>query len=124
FHDGNIFLRDGRAVVFDWGDSVLSHPFYSLRTVRVSAEMSLGLDENDPQVDPLDDAYLAPWRGYASHEVLRAALALSRPLASLSSALGWYRVVSTLDAAGREAYAVPVPTLLQEFLSLIIEVVA
>ena len=29
-HDGNVFVRDGDYVVFDWGDSCISHPFHSL----------------------------------------------------------------------------------------------
>ena len=29
-HDGNVFVRDGRNLFFDWGDSCVSHPFHTL----------------------------------------------------------------------------------------------
>ena len=29
-HDGQVFLKDGRYRILDWGDTVVSHPFYSL----------------------------------------------------------------------------------------------
>ena len=35
-HDGNVFVRDGDHVVFDWGDACISHPFHTLVvTLRV-----------------------------------------------------------------------------------------
>jgi hypothetical protein len=32
FHDGNVFVRDGHYVFFDWGDACVSHPFHTLVT--------------------------------------------------------------------------------------------
>ena len=29
-HDANVFVRDGRNLFFDWGDSCVSHPFHTL----------------------------------------------------------------------------------------------
>ena len=29
-HDGNVFVRDGRYLFLDWGDSCVSHPLHSL----------------------------------------------------------------------------------------------
>ncbi len=58
-NDGNVFVGGMSPVFIDWGDGCISHPFYSLRTVLVSAEISLGLEEN---FHPLRDAYLAPPR--------------------------------------------------------------
>src|SRR5262249_48970483 len=29
-HDGNVFVDEGRYLIFDWGDSCVSHPFNSL----------------------------------------------------------------------------------------------
>jgi hypothetical protein len=51
-----------RFIFVDWGDSCVSHPFYSLRTVLVSAEISLGLEENSPDLQPLRNAYPEPLR--------------------------------------------------------------
>jgi Ser/Thr protein kinase RdoA (MazF antagonist) len=114
--DANVFVRDGRFIFLDWGDSCVSHPFYSLRTVLVSAEISLGLEEDSPELEPLRDAYLEPWTRYESREDLLTALDLASRLASINGALTWHRVVSRLEGLAREDYAEPVPALLQEFL--------
>ena len=47
-----------------------------------------------------------------------AAFDLSVRLSPLASALGWNRVVSSLDAMLRSDYAGAVPSLLKEFLEL------
>jgi hypothetical protein len=114
--DGNVFFGDGSPVFIDWGDACVSHPFYSLRTVLVSAEISLGLEENSPKLHPLRDAYLEPWTRYESRADLLGALDLASLLASINGALTWHRLVSRLERPGREKYAEPVPALLQEFL--------
>ena len=115
-NDGNVFVGDGSTVFIDWGDWCVSHPFYSLRTVLVSAEISLGLEENSPELHPLRDAYLEPWTRYESREDLLEALDLSSRLASINGALTWHRLVSRLKGARREEYGEPVPALLREFL--------
>lgn len=118
--DGNVFMADGRPRFFDWGDSVVSHPFYSLRTAFVSLYFSLGLDVEvgGPEFDHLRNVYLETWTRFAPHEKLVEAFKLSQQLAAVNGALGWHRVVSTLNEAEREEYAGPVPALLQEFLTL------
>jgi Phosphotransferase enzyme family len=115
--DGNVFVGEGGTVFIDWGDACVSHPFYSLRTVLVSAEISLRLEENSPELYPLRDAYLEPWTRYESRTDLLEALDLSSRLASINGALTWHRLVSSLEGAAREAYAEPVPALLREFLA-------
>jgi hypothetical protein len=114
--DANVFVGEGSPVFIDWGDACVSHPFYSLRTVLVSAEISLGLEENSPELHPLRDAYLEPWTRYESRADLLEALDLALRLASINGALTWHRLVSKLEGAHREEYAEPVPALLEEFL--------
>jgi hypothetical protein len=116
FHDANVFVRDGHFVFIDWGDSCLAHPFFSLRTALVSAEISLGLEENAPALQPLCDAYLDAWTSYEPPERLRRAYDLARRLASINGALTWHRIVSALEEPLRAEYAEPVPALLAEFL--------
>jgi hypothetical protein len=115
-NDGNVFVGDGHSIFIDWGDGCVSHPFYSLRTVLVSAEISLGLEENSPELWPLRDAYLEPWTRYALRGDLLRALDLAGRLACINGALTWHRLVSRLEGARREEHAKPVPALLQEFL--------
>jgi len=117
FHDGNIFVRDGGYRFFDWGDSCVAHPFFSLRTAFVSIEISLGLEEGATAFERLRDCYLEPWTRYESPANLRAAFTLARPLAAVCGALAWQRVVSSLAEPFKQQYTAPVPSLLQEFLS-------
>jgi len=62
-HDGQIFLSAGRAVLLDWGDACLSHPFFSL-SVALEGVIGWGLADVPDSVDvrPLRDAYLAPFQ--------------------------------------------------------------
>ena len=86
----------------------------------VSAEISLGIEENDPQLERLRDAYLEPWTRYDSRHNLLKACDLSRLLASVNGALTWYEGVVRLDESLKEEYAEPVPALLQEFLAAVV----
>jgi Phosphotransferase enzyme family len=118
FHDGNVFVHADHSWFFDWGDASITHPFFSLRTVFVSLENSLGWVEGSPKVNPLRDAYLEPWTALAPLSELREVFTLSQRLGPIVSALSWLRVVSSTpaDLRGNSIYAVP--SLLQEFLGL------
>lgn len=115
-HDGNIFIRDGRYLFFDWGDSSISHPFFCLRTAFFNIEYTFSLAGDDPIFDAFGRAYLARWAQFETAANLAAALALARRLWALSSAVK-YRMFVTHVAAMREQFAGAVPELLQEFLA-------
>ena len=59
-HDGQVFVRDDRQLILDWGDAVISHPFFTL-SVTLEGNVSWGLDDVEDSVDiaPLIDRYLA-----------------------------------------------------------------
>ena len=69
-HDANIFAAHGRYLFFDWGDSSISHPFFSLRTAFANIENRFGLSENDPLFERLAQAYWRRWTAYESEERL------------------------------------------------------
>jgi hypothetical protein len=58
-HDGNVFVRDDRQLILDWGDCVISHPFFTL-SVTLEGVVAWGLDdvEGSVDIDPLIDRYL------------------------------------------------------------------
>jgi len=93
-HQGNVLIRDGHAVVFDWGDACVSHPFLSLAVTMRFAASRAGLPEEAPAILALRDAYLEPWSGHGTAEDLRTAAALARRLGELSRTLTW-RVVAS-----------------------------
>lgn len=60
-HDGQVFVRDGRYLVFDWGDSCVSHPFHSLTVTLRSVAWRLDLEPGGPELRRLRDLYLEPF---------------------------------------------------------------
>jgi aminoglycoside/choline kinase family phosphotransferase len=120
FHDGNVLLRNGRITLFDWGDANVTHPFVSLRTLFVSIENSLKLDDYSftPEMAALLDRYLEPWQKFASKDDLLTAFRLSKPVASIVKTLAWYQTISRLPLGGslRAEYAWILPELMKEFL--------
>lgn len=78
FHDGQIFVRDGRYLLLDWGDSCVSHPFFTL-AVTLDGQLAWGLDDVQGSVDvlPFRDAYLEP---FGKVEDLAAAAEIARRL--------------------------------------------
>ena len=118
FHDGNVLLKEDRITFFDWGDADVTHPFVSLRTLWVSIEIALELDEYvfTPEMTILLDRYLEPFEKFASKEELNRAYALSKPVASVVKVLAWYQSVTRMDESVRGEYIHIVPAVLQEFL--------
>ena len=64
FHDGQVYVQDGRYLLLDWGDACVSHPFFTL-AVSLDGSIAWGLDDVQGSVDvaPFRDAYLAPFAG-------------------------------------------------------------
>jgi hypothetical protein len=59
-HDGQVFVKDGRNLIMDWGDAVVSHPFFTL-SVSLEGGVAWGLDdvEDSEDIAPYVDSYLA-----------------------------------------------------------------
>jgi hypothetical protein len=59
-HDGQVFVKDGRNLVLDWGDAVVSHPFFTM-SVTLEGGVAWGLDDVEGSEDiwPYVDSYLA-----------------------------------------------------------------
>ena len=82
-HDGNVFSRNGRARILDWGDAALAHPFFTLTV------------EEDPSARA---AYLEPWAELCPHERLLGEVEDVLALRYLLRAVTWGRLVD-LDPA-------------------------
>jgi Phosphotransferase enzyme family len=86
-HDGQVFVRDGRYLVFDWGDSCVSYPLLSLTVLLRSNAWRLGLEPGGPELRRLRDAYLEPFsRGPEIADVAYWAGTIAR-------AIAWKRMV-------------------------------
>ena len=81
FHDGQVYVRDGRYLLLDWGDACVSHPFFTL-AVTLEGQLAWGLDDVQGSVD------LAPFRGAYLGPFAREGPDLDAA-AMLASRLGW-----------------------------------
>lgn len=116
FHDGNIFVRDGRIIFADWAESAVAHPFFSLVVALNSAAYQLGLEEDAPELAELRQAYLAEWAGAASPARLERAAVIARGLGMICRALTWHDVNNGVPPELRGNSADAVPGWLLEFL--------
>ena len=85
-HDGQVFVRDGRHWVVDWGDACVSHPFFVL-AVALEGQIAWGLDDVESSVDtgPFRDTFLVPYEA-AYPDLSHADLVEA---ARLATRLGW-----------------------------------
>jgi hypothetical protein len=111
-HDGNVFVRDGRGLVFDWGDSCVSHPFHTLVVTLRSSAYRLGDEPGSPELVRLRDAYLQPFG-----PGIEDAFALAQRTGTLARALAWHRFLSAAEPGEREEDAGTVPYGLRRFLA-------
>ena len=81
-HDAQVFVRDGRYRLLDWGDACVSHPFFSL-AVTLDGVISWGVDdvEESEPTEPFRDAYLEPFRGRTASDLVA--------LSTIARRLGW-----------------------------------
>ena len=105
FHDGQIFVRDGRYLFFDWGDACVSHPFITM-SVTLEGVLAWGLDdvEDSEDIEPYRDAYLAAFEDFGSREELRVAHGLALRLGWLCRALNVLRFATALESPHREEH--------------------
>jgi hypothetical protein len=101
-HDGQIFVRDGRYLFFDWGDSCVSHPFFSM-SVTLEGNLAWGLaDVQDSEdIAPYRGAYLDAFHAIAPWAELQAAHDVALGLGWVCRALNVDRLASGLPAPHR-----------------------
>ena len=98
-HPGHCIAGPDGMIYFDWGDTSLGHPFYSLVMALRWARLVLGYDAET--LDGLRDAYLAQWGDYGSLERLREAYQLAWRLGPLVRGLSWYALVTHQEPSAR-----------------------
>ena len=105
-HGKNLYERDGHLRLLDWGDTSISHPFFSLiATFRLVGESA-----------SLRDAYLEPW-GPGLGDVFDLALRVG----GLAHAIAWARLWTFLDQRDRLSFNEPFADVLRAGLERIDE---
>jgi hypothetical protein len=97
---GNLSFRESGDVMFDWAESVVGNPLYSLTTIdRITETGAMPVFFRDG----LAEAYLDMWTEWGSPAELRRLLELARPGAFLCRAQTWRQCVQL--HTGPERYA-------------------
>lgn len=110
-HPWNILMTraDGadRVRFYDWGDSVVAHPFASMLVPLGYMQHHLGVSLDHPRVLRLRDAYLDAFADLGSHTELVETLQLACRVGKIARALTWDRSLSAqgYDQAGDFASA-------------------
>jgi hypothetical protein len=68
FTDGQVYIRDDRYLLLDWGDACVSHPFFTM-SVTLEGVIAWGVDDvqGSVAIEPFRDAYLEPFRRAATN---------------------------------------------------------
>ena len=94
-HPGNVLGSPGGPVRFyDWGDSVLAHPFATLLVGLGYFGNVPGAGPRDPAIVRLRDAYLEAFSDLATHRELVEAVELACTVGKVARCLVWHRALA------------------------------
>ncbi|WP_105386566.1 aminoglycoside phosphotransferase family protein [Neorhizobium alkalisoli] len=117
FHDNNVLLNANGLLINDWGDAVISHPFFSLAGFLDSAARNHDLNAESPEYKHLKDAYLEVWRDDESPENLGRVLGIAKVLRPIEFAFNFSRVARMTTKKEFEPYRGYIAEALRRFLS-------
>lgn len=92
FHENNILYQAQHLTIIDWGESVLSHPFFSLISFLMNMMHTHQMNEQNKIYSQLRDSYLGHWHAFESQERLLNAFALAKRLSPIKYCLSFYRL--------------------------------
>jgi aminoglycoside phosphotransferase (APT) family kinase protein len=102
-HPWNIFATlptpEADARFFDWGDSVIAHPFASLLVLLQNLRQSLEAPADDLRILRVRDAYLEAFGALASHRELVETADLACRVAKIARVLTWQRAIGNKPAS-------------------------
>ena len=105
FREGNLMVAGDTYLFYDWGDTVISHPFFSVHRMLDFLPEPEGIARWDEYLEHAEDGrrrtirdgYLTAWTEYGSREQLVQAFALSRLLNEPYQAIRWYLEMPYLE---------------------------
>jgi hypothetical protein len=116
-HGNNVLVGRGAHWFFDWADSSVSHPFFSLLITCNMLVEDLDSETGRRTRARLCDAYLEPWAAVAPARELLRFFPLALWVAHLGRALDWEHMLAGGDALGRDEWHGHVATWLRHWLA-------
>ena len=96
-HPNNVLIGNAdsvdRARFYDWGDSVIAHPFASMLVPLRFLQDHLDAVNDDARIHRVRDAYLDVFSDYGSHDDLVETLELACQAGKVARALSWQRAL-------------------------------
>lgn len=110
FHDNNIVIDDktNNLTIIDWGETVVSHPFFSLISFMTHSAFRYHFKEADQSFIALKDASIEDWSEFAEKNFILEILLLAKKIWPIYSALGYFRLIASsnmnLDSKAMKSY--------------------
>jgi hypothetical protein len=100
FHDNNILIEydSNHMTIIDLGETVITHPFFSLITCLRNAVFRYNLKETDEVYFLLQDACFETWRKFEIINNLSEIFSLATKLWPIYATLGEYRLMASSNA--------------------------
>ncbi len=91
FHENNMLLDSKSASIniIDWGETVISHPFFSLNGCLWNMTFFNALEEKDDAFKQLQSQSVSPWLNLHDEDALLMALGIANQLTGVFAALGY-----------------------------------
>jgi hypothetical protein len=101
-HPWNILIarETGQARYYDWGDSVVAHPFAAMLVPLGFVQRGLAAELDDPRFLRARDAYLEVFTDLAPRQELIETLALACRVGKIARALTWDRALQAARTQG------------------------
>lgn len=94
FTDDNMLIKNNEIIFNDFGDAMISHPFFSIVAFLNSTQNEHHLNPSSQNYLSLRDVYLSEWKDYASHDKLLQAFEIANTLIPFVWALALKRIKS------------------------------
>lgn len=105
FHSNNILFdsHTQKITFIDLGETVITHPFFSLHTFLRQTIIHHGVKERDQIYDQLQEACFKNWMEFSKNQLLEG-FKLAKKIWPIYSALGVYRLMNGVDMEAFKSY--------------------
>jgi len=111
YHSSNILIKDGNITISDFGDSVISHPFFSIRSFERHIRHNTNI--TSPQLESLMDSYGYKWPASLGYHLLAEAWDMTTRLEPFTKILQNLRCLDSMKEQESTYLSIQSSTLLK-----------
>jgi RimJ/RimL family protein N-acetyltransferase len=121
FHENNMLLDQKTSAIniIDWGETVITHPFFSLQMCLWNITHFYNVKPTDPTYHKLQTQCVAPWLGLCAETKLLQALDIAAKLNGIYAALGFARLYAATNNQLRLEHNGAIAGCLRSFLQMV-----